>query len=313
MKIFRDLSHIPEEYKNCVVTLGNFDGLHLGHRAIINQAKTIAAAEKSPLALMTFEPHPREYFAREKTGNGIRIMSLRSKLESIKSLGVECVFLMRFNAALTNCSAHDFIKNILIGKLQARHVITGENFYFGKNRSGDKNLMAQQAGEFGFGYTAAKQVTGVDGEIISSSKIRNLLSHGKMDEAGKLLGSLYHISGRVKHGEGRGHKLGFPTANIALGKLFLPCYGVYAVRVKIEGESTFRNAVANLGVKPTFGISAPLLEVHLFDYENDLYGKRLCVEFIEFIRAEQKFVSLDELKKQISLDCETAKQILGSI
>lgn len=313
MKIFRDLAEIPAKYKNAIITLGNFDGLHLGHRAIIAEAKAIAAAKKYPLALMTFEPHPREFFSQEKNGAGIRIYNLRSKLIAIKSLGVECVFLMRFNKQLTNLSAHDFIKNILVDTLQTKHIITGENFYFGKNRGGDKNLMTQEAAALTFDYTACSQVINENGETISSSNIRALLKQGDVKNAATLLDKPYHISGRVKHGEGRGHKLGFPTANITLDKLFLPRYGVYAVRVKINGQDEIYNAIANLGVKPTFGINAPLLEVHLFNTTQNLYGKRLCVEFIEFIRDEQKFISLDELKKQIAIDCEKAKKIMSNI
>ncbi len=311
MKIFRDLAEIPEEYKGAVITLGNFDGLHIGHRAIIEQAKKVALEKKVPFALMTFEPHPREFFAKEKNKDGLRIYNLRSKLLAIKSLGVECVFLVRFNEQITNLTAGDFIKNIMVDKLQARHIITGENFCFGKNRQGDKDFLAQQAHEFGFSYTAYPHLLNSDNEVISSSNIRKLLKEGNIKKAGDLLGQPYHISGRVKYGEGRGKKLGFPTANVHLGKLSVPCYGVYAVRVRIDGKSEVYNAVANLGVKPTFGIHAPLLEVHVFGVQEDLYGKRLCVEFIDYIRPEQKFESLDALKMQIARDCETAKKILS--
>jgi riboflavin kinase/FMN adenylyltransferase len=262
---------------------------------------------------MTFEPHPREFFSRGKENSGMRIYDFRSKILAIKSLGVECIFLLRFNEKLTSLSAHDFIKNIILDSLEAGHIITGDNFYFGKDRQGDKKLMAQEAKKFGFGYTALPQISDDSGESISSSNIRNYLKHGDVKKVSELLGCNYHISGRVKHGEGRGQKLGFPTANISLGKLFLPRLGVYAVRVKIDGEDKIYNAVANLGTKPTFGINSPLLEVYLFDTNQDLYGKRLCVEFIDFIREEKKFESIDMLKQQIASDCETARQITGNI
>lgn len=312
MKIFRDLSEVPAGYKNAVITLGNFDGLHLGHRAIIDKAGNIAKANNYPLALMTFEPHPREFFAREGAA-GIRIYNLRSKLAIIKSLGVECVFLMRFNNSLTGLSAHDFVRNILVDGLSARHVITGENFYFGKNRGGDKELMAQEAKRLGFDYTACQQVTAANGESISSSAIRELLGQGNMKKTAALLNRPYHINGRVERGESRGRTIGFPTANIALDKLFLPRYGVYAVQVRIDGQEKTYNGVANLGIKPTFGVHAPLLELHLFDTSQDLYGKRMCVEFIDFIRGEQKFASLADLKSQIANDAEKAKEILSNI
>lgn len=313
MKIFRDLSEIPGKYKNAVITLGNFDGLHLGHRAIIAKAKEIAVEKKCPLALMTFEPHPREFFAREPDKSGIRIYNLCSKLAIIKSLGVECVFLLRFNNKLTSLSAHDFIRNILVDALQAQHIITGENFYFGKNRNGDRELMAHEARVLSFGYTACPQVTETNGESISSSAIRKLLEQGDMKKAAALLDRPYHINGRVQHGEGRGRTIGFPTANITLDKLFLPRYGVYAVRVQVEGQDKIYNAVANLGIKPTFGINAPLLEVNLFDVAQDLYGKRICVEFMDFIRGEQKFASLAGLKNQIANDAEKAREILRKL
>lgn len=313
MKIFRDLSEVSDRYKNAVITLGNFDGLHLGHRAIIARAKDIAAEKKCALALMTFEPHPREFFAKEQNTAGIRIYNLRSKLAVIKSLGVECVFLPRFNGKLTNLSAHDFVRNILVDALSARHVITGENFYFGKNRGGDKELMAKEAKSLAFDYTACPQVTGTNGESISSSAIRGLLGEGDMKKVALLLDRSYHISGRVKRGESRGRTIGFPTANIALDKLFLPRYGVYAVRVQIDGQDKIYNGVANLGTKPTFGVNAPLLEVHLFDTSQDLYDKRICIEFMDFIRGEQKFASLAELKNQIAIDVEKAREIIGNL
>jgi riboflavin kinase / FMN adenylyltransferase len=313
MKIFRDLSNVPGKYKNAVITLGNFDGLHLGHRSIISKAKDIAKAGGYPLALMTFEPHPREFFASGSANEGIRIYNLRSKLEIIRSLGVECVFLMRFNSKLTSLSAHDFVKNILVDALAARHVITGENFYFGKNRGGNKELMAQEAKTLSFDYTACQQVSAANGDNISSSAIRKLLGQGDVKKVAAFLNRPYQINGRVKHGEGRGKTIGFPTANITLDKLFLPRYGVYAVCVQIEGHGQIYNAVANLGTKPTFGINTPLLEVHLLDVTENLYGKRICVEFIEFIRTEQKFSSLSELQSQIGKDVEKTREITSKL
>lgn len=310
MKIFRDLEKIPEKYKKAVVTLGNFDGLHLGHQAIITKARDIAATTKSPLALMSFEPHPHEFFSKERTKSEHRIYNLYSKLSAIESLGVDCVFLLRFNADLANLSAHDFIKTILIDKLDSKYIITGDNFCFGKNRQGDKDLLQKESQRLGFSYTACAPVMNNE-SAISSSKIRQLIKRGDIAEASKLLGRPYHISGHVKHGEGRGTKIGFPTANIGVDRLLIPNYGVYAVEVRIAGNNEIYNGVANLGVKPTFGVHTPLLEVHLFDTEQNLYGKRLCVEFIETIRPEQKFTALEELISQIKNDCKIAKDILA--
>ncbi len=309
MKIFRDLAVIPKEYQGAVVTLGNFDGLHLGHRAIISKAKSISKAENIPLALMTFEPHPREFFSKNKNGEALRIYSLRSKLMTIKSLGVDCVFLARFNKQLIDLSADKFIKDVLVDKLQAKYVVTGENFCFGKDRQGDKNLLSKFASIYNFEYVACQHSLGMDGNSISSSAIRSALKNGEIKKINHLLSKHYHISGHVRHGEGRGSRLGFPTANIVFGKLFIPCYGVYAVLVGID--NLIYNGVANIGVKPTFGINSPLLEVHVFDLEQDLYGKRLYVEFVDFIRPELKFSSIDMLKEQIHKDCKAAMEILA--
>lgn len=304
-KIIRDVNYIDEKYKNAVIALGNFDGVHVGHRAIIKHASDIAKAENRPLALMSFEPHPREFFAKEKAIDGLHIFNLRSKIKTIKSLGVDCIFLLRFNKELASLSADDFIREVLVKKLNAKHIVTGDNFYFGENRTGDKNFLADEAKRLGFSYTAHHQITDNDDNLISSSAIRKLLKQGNIKQSSALLGQNYHISGRVKHGLENGRKLGFPTANIALDKLSLPRFGVYAVRISIDGNNQI--GVANLGVKPSLGEFAPLLEVHLFDFEEDLYGKRLCVEFVDFIRDEQKFASLDELKNQIAKDCESVK------
>ena len=304
MKLARDLANAP---KNAVIALGNFDGLHLGHRAIIAQTKRIADEKKRPLALMTFEPHPREVLA--KNAPPLRIYSLRSKLETIAQLGVESVLLVRFNPAFASLSADDFTQQILRGQLQAAHVVTGENFYFGKGRGGNKQLLEQAAQKGDFGYTALPPVTGADGQMISSSAIRTLLGEGQVKAAGELLGAPYHISGHVVRGQQQGRVLGYPTANIALGTLFRPRFGIYAVRAYVDGKHYA--AVASLGVKPTFGEFAPMLEVHLFNEKQDLYGRRMRVEFVEFIRAEEKFASSQALVAQMADDCEKAKIILG--
>jgi len=306
MQIIRDIEKLGETHKNAVIALGNFDGFHLGHRAIIAHAAEIAKAKNLPLTLMSFEPHPREFFAKDKAG--LRIYDLRSKLAIAKEQGVEKVFLLRFDTDFASLSAEEFIRDVLVKKLSAKHIITGENFCFGKDRKGDKDFLAKFAEELGFAYTAHPHIEDESGKAVSSSAIRDFLAQGDLESANKLLVKKYHIQGRVKHGEKRGKTIGFPTANLSLNKLFLPKFGVYAVRVFVDGVNY--NAVANLGVKPTFGVFAPLLEVHIFDFSGDIYGKKICVEFIDFIRPEQKFSSFDELKVQIGKDVKTAKQIL---
>lgn len=303
MKIFRDLAQADTAYKNAVIALGNFDGLHLGHRAIIARAQHIAQAVRRPLALMTFEPHPREVLGAKSAPH--RIYSLRGKLETAKALGVEAVFLMRFTTAFSTLPADAFIDTILHGQLDAHHIVTGENFYFGKGRGGDKVLLEQKTTQLGIGYTALPPVLDRVGRVISSSAVRTLLGESKVREAGELLGAPYHISGHVVHGEGRGRTLDMPTANIGLDKLFLPRFGVYAARATVAGVRY--KAVASLGVKPTFGQHAPLLEAHLFDTAQDMYGKRMTVELLEFIRPEETFTSAEALKIRMTEDCTVAR------
>ncbi|MEZ5690103.1 MAG: bifunctional riboflavin kinase/FAD synthetase [Rickettsiales bacterium] len=319
MKIFRDISAIPEKYKNSVVVLGNFDGLHLGHRSIIEKARKIADSRNIPLTLMSFEPHPKEFLQKLKGNNRelaqekIRIFNVRSKLSVIKSLNVEAIFLVRFNKEFSALRADEFIKDIIVNKLNAAYVITGQNFYFGKNRQGDKNLLAEKAALFGFQYEDCPQIMDDKNNIISSSAIRDLLNGGEVKKANKLLGQPYHIGGRVIQGNQQGRGLGFPTANIKIDNLFIPLKGVYAVKAHIydknsSGRYVKYNAIANIGIKPTFGISKPVLEIHVPDININLYGKFICAEFIDFIREEKKFSSLEELKKQIAKDCKQVKE-----
>ena len=309
MKITRDVQNVSSDYQNAVIALGNFDGFHLGHRAIIAHAKAIAEAKNCPLALMTFEPHPRVFLGKEPAKN-LRIYSLRSKLVTAQELGMDIMFLIRFNAKFADLRAKDFIREILAKNLKVRHIITGENFCFGKNRQGDNQFLASKAAELGFGYTTHPQITDLKGNAISSSVIREFLANGEVKKATQLIGKPYHIEGRIKNGERNGRKIGFPTANISLAKLFLPRFGVYAIRAQIEGQNAIYNGVANLGIKPSIGNFSPNLEVHLFDFAQDIYGKHLCVEFVDFIREEQKFASLDLLKKQIENDCVVARSSL---
>jgi riboflavin kinase/FMN adenylyltransferase len=310
VKIIRDIVDEDKNYQNAVVALGNFDGFHLGHRSIIADAKEIAKTTTGnfPLGVMSFEPHPRFFFKKE---NNLKIYNMRDKLLVMKELEVDFVFMMRFNQEFANLSAHNFIHELLVKKLHVKHIVTGENFCFGKNRIGNNDLLAKEAAALGFGYTAHKQVCTANGEPISSSAIREFLAQGEVQKAANLLGKPYHITGRVQHGEKRGQTIGFPTANVSLEKLFLPCFGVYAVRAKIEGKTKTYDGIANLGIKPTFGNYAPCLEVHLFNTKQNLYGKRLVVEFVSFIRREQKFTSIAELKIQIENDSKQAKKVLN--
>ena len=308
MRIIRDFQSCPPESRNAAVALGNFDGVHLGHQSILNKAVSLAETENIPSAVMTFEPHPREFFAKD--GKRLRISSFHDKVELFAGLGINTLFLVRFNARFASLSPTAFVDEVLCRELGVRHVVTGYNFAFGKGRAGDTAFLEAQAQQKGFGFTACPAVYSARGEAISSSAIRGFLTAGEVKKASALLGRPYTISGIVRRGQRNGHKLGFPTANVSLRNLFTPRYGVYAVRFRIADDKGWHNGVANLGIKPTFGHTEPLLEVHGFDMNRDLYGQRISVELVEFIREERRFDGMEAVQIQIAADCGQARKIL---
>ena len=299
MQLIRDLCNVPVSAKGAVIALGNFDGLHLGHRAILERTLQKAKALGVPAGAMIFEPHPREFF--NPAAPKLRLQRLREKIDGLRAMGFSLLFMPRFNATFSATSAEDFVKNYIVGALAAKHIITGENFCFGAKRSGNCEFLGSSASRFGFGYDAIAPVKNADG-VISSTIIRTLLAERKVREAALLLGRDFSICGHVTHGDKRGRTLGFPTANIPLEKYFVPRAGVYAVKV---GD---KKGVANIGIRPTVGGKKPQAEIHLFDFSGDLYGKYLRVELQDFLRDEQTFASLDALREQITRDCEKAKK-----
>lgn len=309
MRLVRDIRHLPPELKGAALAIGNFDGLHLGHRAVLGAMLEAASSRGVKPAVMTFEPHPRMFFAREHPP--YRVEPLHRKLRRLRLAGVEIVYLQRFNAGLASMSADGFVSGILGEKLGVAHVVTGEGFVFGHRRGGTSATLRKA----GFGYTAVPEVH-VGGEICSSSTIRSHLETGDMAAAAVLLGRAYEITGRVRHGQARGRTLGAPTANLGLHELFLPRYGVYAVRYRVSaglmGEEgrDWKEGVANLGVRPSFGGTEPSLEVHGFEESRDLYGCRLRVQLLEFLREERKFETPEALKVQIGQDIVHAKEAL---
>ncbi len=283
--------------------LGNFDGMHRGHTALIGECVSLAHRLGAKPAVMTFEPHPREFFSPDK--KPVSIYSFRQKAEHMKTLGIECVFAVRFNTRLAAMSAHDFVHSILWRSLEVKHVLTGYDFAFGKGRSGNIDFLASQAGSLGFGFSVLPAV--VDGdETLSTSAIRAALAQGDIAKASRMLGHAYFLEGHVSHGNKRGQSIGFPTANIRMHHLCPPRFGVYAVRARVEG--IWHDGIANLGIKPTFGEHKPLLEVHLFDFHQTIYGKNIRVEFLHFIRDEQSFSGIDALRAQITADIAQARQ-----
>ncbi len=307
MRLVRDDVNFPEKLRNAVVAVGNFDGLHHGHRLVIGKALALAHDRNAPCAVLTFYPHPRQYF--KPALPCLQIYTLRTKLLLLRNIGVDVVFLQRFNADFARLNPEEFIRHVLLERLHVQHVVTGENFVFGRARAGDTAMLAASAAAHGFGYTAVNIHHDPAGNACSSTHIRKLLHIGNVADASRLLSRPYSISGRVIHGDRRGRSLGFPTANIRLGKRFSPAYGVYAVRAHLpQGEKI--PGVANLGVRPTFGGNTELLEVHLFNFNADLYGARIEVEPVKFLRPEKKFSGLQELKQQIQEDCSNARSVL---
>jgi riboflavin kinase/FMN adenylyltransferase len=301
MQILRGL-HSPDK-QPIALTIGNFDGVHLGHQALLEQLQLDARERNLTTVAIVFEPHPREFFTPEQAP--VRLTNLREKLERFAALGLNRVHVCRFDEKLAQTSATDFI-DTLYTNLMARHVIIGDDFRFGKARGGDFALMEKMGLKQGIAVKSMRSML-QDGIRISSTAVRLALSEGNLNLAQRYLGRPYSISGRVQHGEKVGRKLGYPTANIQFKHNRAPMCGVFVVRVRIENGG-LREGVASLGVRPTLEQSGkPLLEVHLFDFAQQIYGKHLHVDFLHKLRDEMKFSGLDSLTKQIALDVEQAK------
>lgn len=322
MIIHRHVAPLPVEARRSVVAVGNFDGVHLGHQAVIGDAVRRARAERAPAAVLTFEPHPRRFFRPDAPP--FLLTRFRTKARLFAGLGIDHLFVLRFDEGRARQTAEEFIDSVLIDGLEARHVVTGYDFVFGRGRAGNVDLLRARVAARGIGMTAVPPVTSMaDAMSISSTSVRNALSAGDPGAAAVLLGRPFEIEGRVMRGDARGRTIGFPTANLWLGDYLRPALGVYAVRVAIAEPrlragltltetAVWRDGVANLGLRPTFGgLAEPRLEVNVFDYAGDLYGRRLRVALVEFLRPERKFDGLEALKAQIVRDAEAARQVLA--
>ena len=310
MRIIRHIENIPEKLRGGAVAVGNFDGMHRGHQALIQQCRAMADAVDGPAVALTFEPHPRSLFQADAPP--FRLTPFRSKARLLADLGVDCLTSLRFDRKVSQQPAEDFIKTVLVEGLGARHVIVGQDFRFGRLRSGDTALLQARAEKGGYSVIAVAPVASADAEIYSSTHIREQVEAGKPGHAAAMLGRPFEIEGVVETGDQRGRTLGFPTANIDIGDYIRPARGVYAVRAGIDkGEETvWVDGVANFGNRPTIGGNSLLLETHLFDFSGDLYGQTLRVALIEYLRPERKFDGLDALKAQIDEDSATARRIL---
>jgi len=286
------------------LTIGNFDGVHLGHQEMLAELKRAATRLGLPTCALTFEPHPREFFAPDKAPT--RLTSLREKLELLAACGVDRVHVCRFNYAFAQTTAEDFIDGIIARGLGARWVLVGDDFRFGARRAGSLVMLKQAAPRLGLDVAALASVT-LDGERVSSTALRQALAAGDLERAGRLLGRTYSISGRVVRGDGLGRKLGFPTANVQMKHNRPPLTGIFAVRLHGAASEPLP-AVASLGVRPTVKQQgAPVLEVHALDFSGDLYRRHVRVEFLHRLRDEEKYADLATLTRQIALDAKNAR------
>ncbi len=296
--------------RGAVAVLGNFDGVHVGHRALIEAAAGAAEAQGAPLAAATFEPHPRRLF--QPDAEPFLLTTLDRRDELLRAAGAAHVVAIPFTRDTAGMSPEEFVDEMLIARLGLAGVVVGSEFEFGKGRTGNADSLAQLGATRGLFVGVLDPVApGAEAEKYSSTDIRSLLEAGDVTSAATLLGRPWDVRGTVKSGEQRGRTIGFPTANLDLGELVRPKNGVYAVRVGVDGAPMDKPAVANFGRRPTVGGEGRLLEVHVFDFTGDLYGRRMDVAFIEFLREERKFDGLDALKTQIAADGEQARALLS--
>ena len=313
MRIFRHYDGIPADARGAVVALGNFDGLHRGHLGVIAEAGQRARQLGAPLAVLTFEPHPRHYF--QPSTVPFRLTPFRAKMRLLEEIGVDFVFNLRFGPSLAGQEAREFVRGVLVGGLGISHLAVGPGFVFGKGRGGNAAVLREMAPVEGFGFTEVSAVhDGAQGRMFASTDIRVLIRRGQVDLAAQALGRIWEIEARVQHGDSRGEALGFPTANMPLDGVLHPGPGIYAVRVGIPHNSDmmWRDAAAYIGTRPTFAGETMLLEVYLFDYSGDLYDRRLRVAFVGRVRKDQTFDNPESLKAQMTADCERARELLAT-
>jgi riboflavin kinase/FMN adenylyltransferase len=307
MDVFRDWTGLPQAARGASVAIGNFDGVHLGHRAVIDLARPYG-----PLGVVTFEPHPREYFAPDAPA--FRLMNAGARAHRLEKLGVERLFELPFDARLAGMSPETFAREVLAEGLGLAHVVVGADFCFGKGRAGTAADLVALGQGLGFGVTVADLVA-TGGAEVSSTAIRAALTDGRPREAAAMLGHWHRIEGPVLHGDKRGRTLGYPTANMGLSGLHVPRHGIYAVLVDVlDGLHTGTvHGVASLGVRPMFELSRPSLEVHLFDFDGDLYGATLSVALVDWLRGEAKFDGLEALIAQMDADSARARAVLAAL
>lgn len=301
------LQPVPEAMRGGIVALGNFDGFHLGHQAVVGEAIRWAKAEGRPAIVATFDPHPVRHFKPD--AEPFRLTTLDQRQELFGAAGADAMLVIHFGADVAGMTALEWIEAGLVGHLGAVGVVTGEDFTFGKGRSGNAQVLREDGPRFGLSARAVGPVT-LEGEVVSSSRIRDALKSGDCETAARLLTRPFAIRGLVQHGDKLGRTINFPTANLDIGMYLRPRYGIYAVTGRLPDGRLLKGA-ANLGIRPTFDPPKELLEPHFFDFSGDLYGQEIEVAFHHFLRPEAKFDGLDALVAQMERDCDEARRLLG--
>jgi len=308
MELIRGLHNLRARHKGCVVTIGAFDGVHQGHQAVLAHLLDKSRELNLPSVVVVFEPLPREYFAPEKAP--ARLMSFREKIRAFEKIGVDRVLRIRFDESIRTMGAQQFIEKVFVEGLGMRYIVVGDDLRFGRGREGDFEMLQSMGERYGF-YAMHTDTLGLEGDRVSSTRIRTALENSEFELAAELLGRPYSISGRVVYGQQLGRTLGVPTANLRLYNYRIAMSGVYVVEVKGLDKETY-HGVANVGTRPTLGESIKaILEVYLLDFDQQIYGKTIEVIFRKKIRDEKKFGSLDELKENIHNDIETGRQYFG--
>ncbi len=311
MRIIRDYQFAEKSDRGASVAIGNFDGVHLGHQYVIDLARKEAGRLGAPLGIMTFEPHPREYFAPKSPP--FRLMGADARAHRLEKLGIERLYELSFNDTLSALTPRAFAQDVIVDGLGLKHVVVGADFCFGQGRAGNADDLTALGAELGFGVTIAPLMSDDVGEV-SSTAIRQALGDGRPQDAARMLGHLHRIEGEVIRGDQRGRDLGYPTANMSIAGLHPPKFGVYVVEVEIltgPHKGTYGGA-ASMGTRPMFGENMPNLESFIFDFKGDIYGEHLSVALIDYLRPEEVFDSLEALITQMNADCDKARQILAA-
>lgn len=308
VEVIRDWRDLPASLRGAAVAVGAFDGVHRGHQAVIASARAAAQRLGAPLAVVSFDPHPRRLFQPEAAP--FRLMTADQMARAMAPLGVDRLYLIPFDREMAGMTDEEFARRVLSEGLGVAHAAVGFDFTFGKGRSGSPEALRTYGQELGFTVSVTDRIDDVSGLKLSSSAVREALKAGDMNRAAAILGRPFAIQGEVIHGDKRGRTIGVPTANIAMGDYMRPAYGVYATRTRLPDGRVIKG-VANLGVRPMFEIEQPLLEVWLLDFDESLYGQTIETELVAFLRGEMKFDGLDALKIQIEADAAAARALLA--